>query len=64
MAHYQRDARVRSIMLEVNRDLYLQPGTNIRNARFDAIKAVVQGFLEVMRATAGSRPIPSRTAAR
>jgi N-formylglutamate amidohydrolase len=49
MAHYQRDARVRSIMLEVNRDLYLQPGTNIRNARFDAIKAVVQGFLDAMR---------------
>lgn len=49
MAHYQLDARVRSIMLEVNRDLYLQPGTNIRNARFDAIKAVVQGFLDAMR---------------
>ena len=49
MAYYQRDARVRSIMLEVNRDLYLQPGTNIRNARFDAIKGVVQGFLDAMR---------------
>jgi N-formylglutamate amidohydrolase len=49
MAHYQLDARVRSIMLEVNRDLYLQPGTNSRNARFDAIKGVVQGFLDAMR---------------
>ena len=49
MAHYQRDARVHSIMLEVNRDLYLQLGTNIRSTRFDAIKAVVQGFLDAMR---------------
>jgi N-formylglutamate amidohydrolase len=49
MVYYQRDARVRSIMLEVNRDLYLQSGTNIRNARFDAIKGVVQGFLDAMR---------------
>lgn len=49
MAHYQRDARVRSIMLEVNRDLYLQHGTALRNARYAGTKAVVQGFLDAMR---------------
>jgi len=49
MAHYQRDARVRSIMLEVNRDLYLHPGTALRNGRYAGTKAVVQGFLDAMR---------------
>ena len=36
-------------MLEVKRALYLQLGSNIRSTRFDAIKAVVQGFLDAMR---------------
>lgn len=49
MKHYQQDRRVHSIMLEVNRDLYMHPSTAMRNARYDGTKAVVQGFLEVMR---------------
>jgi N-formylglutamate amidohydrolase len=52
LEHYQRDARVRSIMLEVNRDLYLQPGSDRPSAGYARVKAVVQGFLDVMRASA------------
>jgi N-formylglutamate deformylase len=49
MAHYRRDARVRSIMLEVNRDLYMRPGSDLPSAGYPQVKAMVQGFLEVMR---------------
>jgi N-formylglutamate deformylase len=49
MTWYQRDARVRSIMLEVNRALYLLPGSNTRSARYAEVKDVVQGFLDAMR---------------
>ena len=49
MVHYRSDARVSSIMLEVNRDLYMHPGTALRNARYPETKAVVQGFLDAMR---------------
>jgi len=37
----------------VNRDLYLEPGTHARSARYAEIKAVVQGFLEAMRSEGG-----------
>lgn len=47
--YYHREPRVRSIMLEVNRALYLQPGSDERSATYASVKAVVQGFLEVMR---------------
>ena len=50
--YYQRDARVRSIMLEVNRSLYLQPGSDRRSAMYADVKNMVQGFLEVMRKNA------------
>jgi N-formylglutamate amidohydrolase len=46
---YGRDARVRSIMLEVNRALYLEPGSNARSAGYAGTREVVQGFLEVVR---------------
>lgn len=47
--YYHREPRVRSIMLEVNRARYLQPGSDERSATYAQVKAVVQGFLEVMR---------------
>ncbi|HRO98100.1 MAG TPA: N-formylglutamate amidohydrolase [Flavobacteriales bacterium] len=46
---YGTDARVRSIMLEVNRALYLQPGNDQRSAGYARTRALVQGFLEVLR---------------
>ena len=50
--YYQRDARVRSIMLEVNRALYLEHGSDRRSAMYAHVKATVQGFMEVMRSGA------------
>lgn len=49
MEHYGKDKRVSSIMLEVNRALYLNGSTNERSARYAQIKEVVREFLERMR---------------
>lgn len=38
LRYYQKDERVKSIMVEVNRRLYLEPGTNKKNARFKDIR--------------------------
>ncbi len=46
---YGTDARVRSIMLEVNRALYLQPGSDQRSAGYVHTRQLVQGFLDVLR---------------
>jgi N-formylglutamate amidohydrolase len=45
LAYYQKDKRVQSIMLEVNRRLYLLPETNTRSANFFKIKATVKDFV-------------------
>lgn len=49
---YGADPRVRSIMLEVNRALYLVPGSNVRSAGYARTRELVQGFLDVMRGMA------------
>lgn len=49
MEHYRKDRRVASIMLEVNRALYLNGATNERSAAYASIKEVVGGFLGLMR---------------
>jgi len=46
---YGTDPRVRSIMLEVNRALYLEPGTSTRSASYTHTRQLVQGFLDVLR---------------
>jgi N-formylglutamate amidohydrolase len=43
MKHYQNDTRVKSIMLEVNRRLYLNADYS-RGLRFDEIKDVIKEF--------------------
>jgi N-formylglutamate amidohydrolase len=48
MKHYQNDKRVKSIMLEVNRNLYMN-NDYTRGPRFDEIKAVITEFLEMLR---------------
>jgi N-formylglutamate deformylase len=48
MANYQKDKRVRSIMLEVNRKLYMDEKTGTKNEHFWAIREVVAGFLQVL----------------
>jgi len=49
MEYYKKDGRVKSIMLEVNRKLYLL-GTE-KSEGFEKIKEVVQGYLELLRRT-------------
>lgn len=49
MKFYQKDKRVKSIMLEVNRDLYLKPGSSERSEQYLSTKGVIQEFIEVIR---------------
>jgi N-formylglutamate amidohydrolase len=48
MKHYQNDTRVKSIMLEVNRNLYLNEDYT-RRSRFDKIQGIVTDFLSMIR---------------
>lgn len=49
MEFYKKDERVQSIMLEVNRKLYLS-GTE-KSDGYEKIKEVVQGYLKVLKKT-------------
>jgi N-formylglutamate deformylase len=49
MAFYQRERRVASIMVEVNRSLYMDERTGARAAGFDRTRECVIGLLEMMR---------------
>ena len=42
-----RDKRVQSLMIEVNRSLYMDERTGEKKASFNAVKDVVQGFLKL-----------------
>jgi len=48
MAHYRKDQHVQSIMLEVNRRLYVDEGSGDRLPQFESIRGVVQEFLRAM----------------
>ena len=48
MKHYQKDKRVKSIMLEVNRNLYMN-NNYTRGRRFAEIKDVITEFLKMLR---------------
>jgi N-formylglutamate amidohydrolase len=45
---YKSNAYVHSIMLEVNRKLYLQPNHSAKNNGFDQIKTVIQDWLSLI----------------
>ena len=45
MVHYRKDQRVQSIMLEVNRRLYMDERSGDKLPQFDSIREVVQKFL-------------------
>ena len=49
MEYYQKDKRVMSIMLEVNRALYLEGDTNSKSCDYNKTKETVQGFLTFLR---------------
>ncbi|CAL2102744.1 putative N-formylglutamate deformylase [Tenacibaculum sp. 190130A14a] len=50
MNFYQKDKRVSSIMLEINRKLYLEDKTNTKSKDFEEIKSVTQEFISLMNA--------------
>ena len=45
MDYYQKNKNVHSIMLEVNRKLYLKEPTNNKSSNYEEIKKVIEGFL-------------------
>jgi N-formylglutamate amidohydrolase len=49
LGHYQKNKRVHSIMLEVNRKLYLNEPSNEKSERFNEIKEIVKSYLEWIR---------------
>lgn len=49
LAHYQKSKNVASIMLEINRALYLDEPGNVRSFNYAVIKGVVNEFLELMK---------------
>ena len=48
MAHYRKDQRVQSIMLEVNRRLYMDERSGDKLTQFESIREVVQEFLRAI----------------
>jgi N-formylglutamate amidohydrolase len=49
LEHYQKDKRVITIMLEINRALYLKEPTNEKSEKYSDIKKVTGDFLTMMR---------------
>ena len=49
LEHYQKDKRVSTIMLEINRALYLEEPTNLKSEKYLEIKKVTGEFLMIMR---------------
>ncbi len=49
MKYYQKEKRVSSIMLEINRKLYLNEPTNEKSKDYNKTKEVVQGFINLIR---------------
>lgn len=49
MEYYKKNKNVYSIMLEVNRKLYLNEPTNEKSIEFEKTTEIVQGFIEVLR---------------
>jgi len=47
--YYQKDKNVQSIMLEINRGIYLKEPTNDKKSQYPEIKLVVQEFLDLIR---------------
>lgn len=48
MKYYRKDKRVQSIMLEINRKLYLEGGSANKSEGYERIKSVVAGWVEVL----------------
>jgi N-formylglutamate amidohydrolase len=53
MAYYQKDRSVESIMIEVNRKLYMDETTGIKNAGFNSVKQHIRSILNKIQSQAG-----------
>ena len=49
LCYYQKDARVQSIMLEINRKLYLQKESNEKSEQYDSVKGLVKEYLRMVK---------------
>jgi N-formylglutamate amidohydrolase len=49
MEYYQKDPRVTSIMLEVNRRMYLNEPTNEKSMNYQKTKEVVQDYIKILK---------------
>ncbi|MFD1615824.1 N-formylglutamate amidohydrolase [Gelatiniphilus marinus] len=49
MEYYQKNKKVESIMLEINRKLYLKEGTNEKSENYGKTKEVVQEYIELLK---------------
>ncbi len=49
LAHYQKNKKVESIMLEVNRALYLNEPSNVKSEKFNETKKIIEGFIEMIK---------------
>ncbi len=49
LEHYQKNKKVNSIMLEVNRKLYLNEPSNEKSEKYNETKKIVAGFIEMIK---------------
>jgi N-formylglutamate amidohydrolase len=49
LEHYQKNKKVHSIMLEVNRELYLNEPSNEKSDKYNETKKIVAGFIEMIK---------------
>ena len=49
MEHYRKNKNVQSIMIEVNRKLYLDDNSNVKSENYSVVKRLLQDYLEVIR---------------
>jgi N-formylglutamate amidohydrolase len=48
LAQYKKNKNVQSIMLEVNRSLYLDKNTNLRSKQYLKTKGIIQEYLKIL----------------
>jgi N-formylglutamate amidohydrolase len=49
LAHYQKNKKVNSIMLEVNRELYLNEPSNEKSEKYNETKKIIAEFIEMIK---------------
>ena len=49
MEHYQKNENVQSIMIEVNRKIYLDDNSNVKSENYSVVKRLLQDYLKVIR---------------